>query len=104
MYAVVQVSGLQHRVSPGDTIEINRIATPPGKPVTLDHVLLAHDGKQLHVGQPTVKGAKVVCEVAAQVRGPKVITFKFRRREKERRTRGHRQNLTRIIVKDIKLT
>lgn len=104
MYAIVQVSGLQHRVSPGDTIEVNRIPTAVGKPLTLDQVLLAHDGKELRVGQPMLKGAKVICEVAAALRGPKLIAFKFRRRESYRRTIGHRQNLTRLVVKEIKLS
>ena len=102
MYAIVQVGGLQHRVSPGETIETNELPTPVGKQVTLDQVLLAQDGKALHVGRPVIKGAKVVCEVASHFRGPKVIAFKFRRRESYKKTKGHRQNLTRLLVKEIK--
>ena len=102
MYAIVQVGGLQHRVSPGETIETNELPTSVGKQVTLDQVLLAQDGKALHVGRPVLKGAKVVCEVASHFRGPKVIAFKFRRRESYKKTKGHRQNLTRLLVKEIK--
>ncbi len=103
MYAVVQVGGLQFRVSPGETFEINRLTDAVGKNVTLDQVLLAQDGTQLHVGRPTVKGAKVLCEVTQHLRGEKVIAFKFRRRESYKRTKGHRQPLTRLLVKEITL-
>ena len=101
MYAVVQFGGLQFRVSPGETFETNRLADAVGKKVTLDQVLLAQDGKQLHIGQPTLKGAKVICEVTRHLRGEKVIAFKFRRRESYKRTKGHRQSLTRLLVKEI---
>ena len=103
MYAIVQVGGLQHRVSPGETIETNELPTPVGKQVTLDQVLLAQNGKALHVGRGILKGAKVVCEVASHFRGPKVIDFKFRRWESYKKTKGDRQDLTRLIVKEIKL-
>ena len=103
MYAIVQVGGLQHRVSPGETIETNELPTPVGKRVTLDQVLLAQDDQQLHIGRPTVKGAKVLCDVANHFRGPKVIAFKFRRRESYKKTKGHRQHLTRLLVKEITL-
>lgn len=103
MYAIVQVGGLQHRVSPGDTIETNELPTPVGKQVTLDQVLLAQDDQQLHIGRPTIKGATVLCEVATHVRGPKLIAFKFRRRESYKKTKGHRQRLTRLLVTEITL-
>ena len=103
MYAVVLVGGLQFRVSPGESIETNELPQQVGATVTLDQVLLAQDDQQLHVGQPTLKGAQVVCEVARHLRGPKVISFKFRRRESYKRTKGHRQPLTRLLVKEIKL-
>ena len=103
MYAVVQVGGLQYRVSPGETIETNRLPHEAGKKVTLDQVLLAQDGKTVRVGQPTIKGAQVICEVARHLRGPKLIAFKFRRRESYRKKKGHRQELTRLVIKEIKL-
>jgi large subunit ribosomal protein L21 len=69
----------------------------------LDQVLLANDGTTTTIGQPYLKGAQVLCEILEHKKGPKVITYKFRRRENFRRTRGHRQSLTRLLVKDISL-
>ncbi len=82
-------------------MEINRVETKVGAAHTLEHVLLAHDGKQLQVGRPYLKDAKVVCEVVEHRRGPKVISYHFRRRENWRKTVGHRQPLSRLVVKEI---
>ena len=103
MYAIVEVSGRQVRVEPGTRLTVNRVATEVGKPYTAGHVLLASDGKTLTVGRPYCAGAKVVCEVLEHARGPKVITYKFRRRENFRRTRGHRQSLSKLVVTSIEL-
>ena len=103
MYAVIEVSGRQWKVEPGARVEVNRLAAGVGEPYTVECVLLAHDGTRAQVGQPYVPGAKVVCEVLEHRLGPKVITYKFRRRENWRKTKGHRQPLTRLLVKDIQL-
>ena len=103
MYAVIEVSGRQVRVEPGTRLTINRVATAAGKPYTAERVLLASDGKSVKVGQPYCAGAKVICEVLEHSKGPKVITYKFRRRENFRRTRGHRQPLSKLLVKSIEL-
>ena len=103
MYAVIEISGRQVRVEPGTKLTVNRVATAAGKPYTAGHVLLANDGKALRVGTPYCAGAKVVCEVLEHSKGPKVITYKFRRRENFRRTRGHRQLLSKLLVTSIDL-
>ena len=69
----------------------------------MERVLLAHDGQQLQIGRPYVQGAQVVCEVVDHRLGPKEISYHFRRRENWRKTVGHRQPLTRLVVKDIRL-
>lgn len=101
MYAVVEAGGRQWRVTPGTQVVINRVTAKVGGQHILERVLLAHDGTQARVGQPYVAGAKVLCEVLEHGRGPKVITYKFRRRENYRRTRGSRQPQTTLLVKDI---
>jgi len=100
-YAVVEAGGRQWRVTPGTQVVINRVAAKVGGQHVLDRVLLAHDGTQARVGRPYVTGAAVLCEVLEHGRGPKVITYKFRRRENYRRTRGSRQLQTTLLVKDI---
>jgi len=103
MYAIVEAGGRQWRVAPGTQMVVNRLAAEVGSQHAIDRVLLAHDGTQVRVGQPYVAGATVVCEVLEHGRGPKRITYKFRRRENYRRTRGARQSQTTLLVKDISL-
>ncbi len=101
MYAIVEAGGRQWKVTPGTRLDINRVTTGVGATHTLERVLLGHDGQQLQIGRPYVEGAKVLCEVLEHRKGPKVISYYFRRRENWRKTIGHRQPLTRLIVKDV---
>ena len=102
MYAVIETGGKQYRVTAGDTLDVERLETEAGKPHTFDRVLLvANDGK-ISVGAPTVASATVVAEVTQHMRGEKKIAFKMKRRKGYHRTVGHRQELTRIKITDIK--
>jgi large subunit ribosomal protein L21 len=103
MYAVIEVGGRQWKVAPGVQLEVNRIAAEVGAQHTVERVLLAADGDQIRVGRPYVEGGRVVCEVVAHGAGPKVRSYHYRRRENWRRTVGHRQPVTRLLVKDIQL-
>jgi len=104
MYAIVEAGGRQWRVQPGVQLVINRVSGKVGSQQALDRVLLASDGVAVQVGRPYVAGAKVLCEVLEHAKGPKTVSYKFRRRENYRRTRGYRQPVTRLLVKDISLT
>lgn len=101
MYAIIELGGRQWKVEPGTRLEVNRVPGEIGSTHTVEQVLVAHDGQALQVGRPYLAGAKVVCEVLAHPRGPKTISYRFRRRENWRKTVGHRQSLTRLVVKDI---
>jgi large subunit ribosomal protein L21 len=103
MYAVVETGGKQYRVAPGDTLEIERIETEAGQPVTLDRVLLVAGDGRFSVGSPTVAKAAVVADVVKHFRGDKKVAFKMKRRKGYHKTIGHRQELTQIKVTDIKL-
>lgn len=103
MYAIIEVSGVQRRVERGTQLRINRVPAEIGSQHVIDRVLLTGDGTAIQIGQPYVAGATVVCEVLEQPKGPKVITYKFRRRENYRKTIGHRQPLTKLLVKEIAL-
>ena len=102
MYAVLETGGKQYRVSAGDTLEIERLATEAGQPVTFDRVLLVNADGKLSVGSPTVASATVVADVVAHKRGDKVIAFKMKRRKGYHRTVGHRQEITVVKIKEIK--
>ena len=102
MYAVIETGGKQYRVAAGDTLDIERVETEAGKPHTFDRVLLlANDGK-VTVGSPTVARAMVVADVTKHLRGEKKIAFKMRRRKGYHRTVGHRQELSRVKITEIK--
>lgn len=103
MYAVIETGGKQYRVTPGAVLEVERLEAEAGKPVTLDRVLLVSNEGKLNVGNPTVSKASVVADVVEHLRGEKKIAFKMKRRKGYHRTVGHRQELTRIKIAEIKL-
>ncbi len=102
MYAIIKASGKQYKVEVGSVIEVNRIKADADSTIELeDSVLLVSDGDKLTVGSPVVKGAKVVLKVVEHFRGKKLIAFKMKRRKRYRLTKGHRQELTKVEVKEI---
>ena len=101
MYAIVETGGKQYKVQAGDVFEVEKLETAPGKTVKLDKVLLYSKGKSVEIGKPYVKDASVVCEVVSQIKGEKVIAFKYRKVKDSRTKRGHRQKLTKLKVKEI---
>jgi large subunit ribosomal protein L21 len=102
MYAVIETGGKQYRVTAGDTLEVERLETEAGKPHTFDRVLLVAKEGKISVGTPTVASAKVTADVTQHLRGEKKIAFKMKRRKGYHKTIGHRQELTRIKITDIK--
>lgn len=101
MYAIVQISGVQTKVTPEAILDVPRLTGEPGSALTFDEVLLVGDGERIAVGRPTVKGASVSAEIVEHLRGEKLRIFKFKRRREYRRRRGHRDALTRIRVTGI---
>jgi large subunit ribosomal protein L21 len=101
-YAVIQTGGKQYRVAKGDMILVEKLEVEPGATWEAEEVLfLAKAPGQVTVGQPQVKGAKVKFEVLQQTLDKKIIIRHHRRRQNSQKTLGHRQPLTRILVKDI---
>ena len=102
MYAVIQTGGKQYRVKEGDVIDVEKLVFPKSKKeITFDEVLLGGDKKELAIGQPIIKGAKVKAEVLGSLRAKKIVTYKYKRRKSYHRTIGHRQNLIRLRIKEI---
>jgi large subunit ribosomal protein L21 len=98
MYAVLETGSKQYRVAAGDKLEIERLDTEAGKPVTFDRVLLVNNDGKVTIGSPTVSGAKVTADVVEHIRGEKKLTFKLKRRKGYRKTIGHRQELTVVKI------
>ena len=100
-YAVVGTGGKQYRVKAGDTLKVELLEGEAGSTVVLDSVLALSDGKDLKIGTPLVKGAKVSAQIVEHVRGPKVVAFKKKRRKGYSRKVGHRQSLTVLRVASV---
>jgi len=103
MYAVIETGGKQYRVEVGTELEVELLDVEPGKSITLDRVLLVVDGDQASIGQPVVEAAEVSAEIVRQIRGPKLISFKYRPKARSRVKKGHRQELTVLRINDIVL-
>ena len=101
MYAVIETGGKQYRGSPGQTVEVELLPDTPGARIALDRVLLVSAEGKMLVGQPTIPGAKVLATVAREGRGEKIIVFKYKSKKRYRRTKGHRQDYSYLLVTDI---
>jgi large subunit ribosomal protein L21 len=101
VYAVVETSGKQYKVSAGETVEVDKLSLEIGEKIELDRVLLVADGKEVRVGQPTIEGARVLATVTDHFKGPKIIVFKYRPKQRYRRKTGHRQAYTRLAIDQI---
>lgn len=101
MYAVIEIGAKQYNVKKGDVLDVDKQDIKEGKDLSIEKVLLLSKDKKVEVGQPYLKGVKVAAEVVGQVKGDKVISFKYRRRKSSHWTKGHRAKLTRIRIKEI---
>lgn len=101
MFAVIKTGGKQYKVAAEDVLTIEKLDGAAGDTVTFDNVLMVGAGADVTIGTPLVDGATVVGELVEQTRGQKIKVFKKRRRQKYRRTAGHRQDLTIVRVTDI---
>lgn len=101
-YAIFKTGGKQYQAIEGRTLEIEKIEGDPGDIIELDSVLLRRLGKdEIEVGQPVLEDAKIRASIIKQIKGPKVIAFRFKRRKKVRVKRGHRQLHTVIRIETI---
>lgn len=104
MFAVVEIGGRQYKVSPKETIEVEKLEKKDGETVTFHRVLLiAEDnGSTTTIGKPYVEGATVEAKIIEQFKGEKIRVFKFIAKKRHKKTQGHRQNYTRIEITGIK--
>ena len=100
IYAVVETGGKQYKVSPGQTIEVEKLSVE-GDTVELDKVYMITDGDNVTVGKPTIAGAKVIASVIGAGKKDNVIVYKFKSKVRYRRKRGHRQPFTKLTIKEI---
>jgi large subunit ribosomal protein L21 len=101
MFAVVETGGKQYKVSPGQTVEVEKLPAEPGDTVELGRVLLISTDDETLVGAPLVDDAKVVARVSPVRRGPKIIVFRYKSKARYRRKTGHRQDYSVLTIEDI---
>jgi len=103
MFAIVEITGKQYKVSEKDQIEVDTLNLEKGT-VKFDKVLMyAKDDKNTEIGNPYIKGAVVEAEVIGETRGDKVRVFKMKPKKRYAKTIGHRRNFTVLEIKSIKL-
>ncbi|HNQ64904.1 MAG TPA: 50S ribosomal protein L21 [Smithella sp.] len=103
MYAVIKTGAKQHKVSEGDILSVEKLDGNKGDEVVFSDVLMVSDDKEIKVGKPFVDGAKVVGEIIAQKKGPKLTVYHMKRRKGFHKKTGHRQNLTSMKIKKISI-
>ncbi|NLE31894.1 MAG: 50S ribosomal protein L21 [Bacteroidales bacterium] len=101
MYAIVEIAGQQFKAEAGKRLYVHRLEAERGAVVEFEKVLLVDADGKVKVGEPTVKGAKIVCEVLSHLKGDKVIVFKKKRRKGYHKKNGHRQCLTEIKINEV---
>lgn len=101
MYAVVATGGKQYKVSEGDILRIEKIAGDVGQTVTFDRVLMFSDGDSVSFGEPVLENTAVNAKIVEQARSKKVLVFKYKRRKRYRRKKGHRQSYTAVQIDSI---
>lgn len=97
-YAIFKSGSKQYSVQAGDVVDVELLEGEAGTAIEFKDVLYFNDGKKGKVGTPTVAKAVVQGEVVDQVRGPKVISYKYKQRQRYRRKVGHRQFYTRVKI------
>jgi large subunit ribosomal protein L21 len=97
-YAIVEDGGKQYRAVIGESIDVDRYPLEVGEEIDMDRVLLISDGENVKVGTPFVKGAKIQATVLSHVKGPKVVVFRYKAKERIRTKTGHRQQYTRVRI------
>ena len=98
MYAIVETGGKQYRVSPGETLRVEKLAGEVGSEVELPALAIFQDGGELIAG---ADAGKVKATIVANGRGKKVVVFKFKHKKQYKRTQGHRQDFTEVKVGEI---
>ncbi len=101
MYAIIETGGKQYKVEKDDVLDIELVDTTEDGKIEFAHVLFVHNGTSMQIGAPYLTQTTVKAELVAEVKGDKVISFKYKKRKGYRRKVGHRQRYSRIKITDI---
>jgi len=101
MYAIVEIAGQQFKVTKDQYLYVHRLKNEEGTKVSFDNVLLIDNNGKINIGAPAIKGAMITATVMEHLKGDKVIVFKKKRRKGYKKSNGHRQYLTKILIEKI---
>lgn len=101
-YAIIQLQGKQYKVAQGDSFDVDRLETKAGETLVVTDVMLVNKEGIISLGSPIIKGASVSLTVKEELKGEKIRVFKYKSKSRYRKTRGHRQALSRVSVDAIK--
>ena len=101
MFAVIESGGKQLKVTEGDNLQVELLTGEEGSKVEFNKVLMISDGKKSKVGSPFLEKAKVIGKVVRHGKSDKIKVFKMKRRKGYRRTQGHRQSVTEVLIEKI---
>lgn len=102
MYAIIEISGKQQKVSEGDVIYTEKLGLEDGETITFDKVLAVSNGTDFTVGAPYVSAASVVAKVLKTGKSKKIMIFKYNPKKGYRKRQGHRQPYTRLEIVSVK--
>ncbi|MEA3416185.1 MAG: 50S ribosomal protein L21 [Thermodesulfobacteriota bacterium] len=102
MYAIVASGGKQYKVHEGEILRVEKIPGEARDSVSFDKVLMFSDGKTVNIGRPLLDNIMVNGHIVQQEKTKKIIVFKYKRRKRYRKKQGHRQQLTAVMIDDIK--
>jgi large subunit ribosomal protein L21 len=103
VYAVIMTGGKQYRVAEGDVVRVEKLDIEQGAPVEFKDVLLVKTEAKTFIGQPVVQGASVLGTLKSQGKDDKVLVFKYKKKKQYRRTRGHRQQHSEVVIEKINM-
>lgn len=101
MYAILEIKGKQYKVEKGQEIYVDLLDVEPGKSTEINEVLLINNDKEVKIGQPYIQGAKITLKVEKEVKGEKLVAFKFRLKKRYKKKIGHRQRYHKVTVESI---
>jgi large subunit ribosomal protein L21 len=103
MYAIIKTGAKQHRIAEGDVLSVEKLDGNKGDEVVFNEVLMLSNDNEVKIGKPFVDGAKVVGQIIAQKKGPKLIVYHMKRRKGFHKKTGHRQSLTSMKITKISM-
>lgn len=103
IYAIIETGGKQHRITAGDNLDVALLQAEEGSNIELDRVLLAGDENNIVIGNPTLKGARVIATVNRHGKGKKIIVFRYKSKIRYSNKLGHRQHFTNLTIDRIEV-